>query len=249
MRIGLLVNYDLASSLALKLLCQQLPDHQLSIFYTRKPAPANLPRALLELGKFEHTYLYQNGLIDATLNNVIETSQLNTLNTDGYEALKASQPDLLICVRYMNILKEKAIQLPQHGVINLHSGQLPQYQGVMASFWAMLAGEEQLGSSLHYIEDNTIDTGRIIEQSYVDKKSNKSYLWNVLNLYLSGCDMIIRTVNLIEKGLPIKAQQQQGKSGYYSYPDQKTLDEFALLGNLYDENDLLLLEKTNNFGG
>ena len=48
------------------------------------------------------------------------------------------------------------------GVLNLHSGKLPDYRGVMATFRAMMAEDETLFSTVHWIDDKTIDTGRIL---------------------------------------------------------------------------------------
>ena len=49
---------------------------------------------------------------------------------------------------YRRILKAAAIQIPRHGVLNLHSGLLPAYKGLMATFWATLNGEEEIGCTL-----------------------------------------------------------------------------------------------------
>ena len=71
-------------------------------------------------------------------------------------------PELMISIRYGKILRSKALSIPDHGVLNLHSGKLPDYRGVMATFRAMLAQEQELFSTLHWIDDDTIDTGRVI---------------------------------------------------------------------------------------
>ena len=71
-------------------------------------------------------------------------------------------PELMISIRYGKILRSKALSIPDLGVLNLHSGKLPDYRGVMATFRAMLAQEQELFSTLHWIDDDTIDTGRVI---------------------------------------------------------------------------------------
>jgi methionyl-tRNA formyltransferase len=71
-------------------------------------------------------------------------------------------------------------------VINLHSGLLPNYRGVMATFWTLLNGDKQLVTSLHFIDDSTIDTGGIIANSTLLVQQDESYLWHVLSLYIWG---------------------------------------------------------------
>jgi len=51
------------------------------------------------------------------------------------------------------IIREPVIAHSQYGYINLHSGLLPDYRGVMASFRAMVNGDAEIGSTLHYIQD------------------------------------------------------------------------------------------------
>ena len=89
--------------------------------------------------------------------------RLNDPNSpSGIALLKSANPDLIVSIRYGRILKQSAIDIPHLGVLNLHSGKLPQYRGVMATFRALLAGDATLFSTLHWIDDETIDTGRII---------------------------------------------------------------------------------------
>ena len=90
-------------------------------------------------------------------------STLNAINdAAGHERYAESKPDVVLSVRYGVILRDPAISLPKHGVLNLHSGLLPDYKGVMATFWALLNKESEIGTTLHFIEDSSIDTGSIV---------------------------------------------------------------------------------------
>lgn len=172
MRITLLLNRDPASAYALAHLGPKLSHHQLTVFYTDKPNGLKpIPRPLVDLALFEKIQL-------AELNKSFldfKAQRLNHINGDDFERFKKSQPELVISIRHMSILKPKSIASSKHGVINLHSGLLPKYQGVMATFWAMKNQEARIGTTLHYIEDSTIDTGSIIAQSNTNTDFQKSY--------------------------------------------------------------------------
>lgn len=150
----------------------------------------------------------------------------NPNNKRGLKILRELEPDLIISIRYRKILKADAIAIPTQGIINLHSGLLPQYRGVMATFWAMLNGEEAIGSTLHYISDGSIDTGAIIAKSEIRRNFEKTYLENVLSLYPTGCKNIIEAVKKISRKETIQTIQQQEEGAYYSFPKLSDLELF-----------------------
>jgi methionyl-tRNA formyltransferase len=154
--------------------------------------------------------------------------------------IKRLDPDLIISIRYGHILKNEVIKIPKHGVINLHSGLLPEYRGVMATFWAMLNNEKEIGTTLHYIDDNTIDTGRVIGKTKRPIDYSKSYLWNVLQLYPNGVELIIETLEIIAEGKNFSTFNQCHQGNYYSFPTVDKLEEFNSKGwKIFDLKDAL----------
>lgn len=169
-------------------------------------------------------------------------NQIN--NAEEYEQLAAFGPDLIISIRYGVILKEAVLAIPRTGVLNLHSGLLPDYRGVMASFWAMLNGAESLGTTLHFIDDSTIDTGRVLATTSLPVDTDRSYLWHVLELYEEGCSRILQVVSEISSGKVPDCHAQSGAGNYYSFPAEQQLAEFTQAGfRLFDAIDLLRMSK------
>ena len=198
MRITFLVNRDLASNVALNLLLPKLVEkHQLTAFYSDQVGTQPDDPSLAMLFFFEHTLLDQllfpliddlslrgkRLTFDALSTFLTEPMQrLNAPNSpSGIASLKSTNPDLIVSIRYGHILKQSAIDIPHLGVLNLHSGKLPQYRGVMATFRALLAGDAALFSTLHWIDDETIDTGRIISIQGIPTDQDGCYLSNTLN--------------------------------------------------------------------
>jgi methionyl-tRNA formyltransferase len=152
--------------------------------------------------------------------------------------IKRLDPDLIISIRYGHILKNEVIKIPKHGVINLHSGLLPDYRGVMATFWAMLNNEKEIGTTLHYIDDGTIDTGRIIGKTKRAIDYSKSYLWNVLQLYPNGVELILETIRAIDREERVSNISQDDDGNYFSFPDYNDLEEFIRAGQqLFDSSE------------
>jgi methionyl-tRNA formyltransferase len=243
LNIVILTNRDLASQLALAYLVNGLEQHQLSIFLSEGVGNSKYyVNALKELSQYEKMVM---GNLALDFDQLAEKAgcQLqgfsdldNRINSiEGIARVGDCCPDLIISVRFGLIIDEPIISIPPCGVINLHSGVLPEYRGVMATFRAMLNAEPLIGSTLHYIRDRGIDTGDIISIERIAVDPDCSYLLNVLRLYPQGCDQILRAVNAINHKQPLPGQPQQGQPSYYSFPNSEEIEQFCAFGyRLFD---------------
>jgi hypothetical protein len=131
------------------MIVRQLPAHRFKLFLSGTLGGGNttLPESLAALGHLDRR------LYDALPWGFDGREEdLPAPNSaEGIAVLRDLEPDLFISVRYRRILKSAAIEIPRYGVLNLHSGLLPQYKGVMATFWAMLNAEAEIGCTLHTI--------------------------------------------------------------------------------------------------
>lgn len=252
MRITILANRDLASCLALNILLPALHAHQLRVFLSEavgKPnAAANTPPELLQLKFYEQTLFndilfplldashgHKNGRLRsfAGLAQLIghPIEELQGINdAEGLARFTASAPDLVISIRFGSILKDAALAVPKIGVLNLHSGLLPTYKGVMATFRALLQGESSIGTTLHWIDDSSIDTGRIVATTAMPVDSNKSYLGHVLSLYDDGCSAMIAAVNSLAGGKSLASSPQPAGGNYFTFPTCQELAAFHQAG-------------------
>ena len=233
MKIVLLGHEDIASVVALDKLVRSLPEHEFVAFWS-SPAPARETShpALYDLAKFDRR-LFDRYITRSDTSSVLK--QAATLarpnSDDGLETLRAASPDLVVSIRYRMILKEAAIGIPGSGVLNLHSGILPDYRGVMATFWAMLHGEDTIGATLHRIVDAGIDTGPVIDVSRQPVDYDRSYLANVLSLYDAGCKNVVKTTQILARGGVISDAIQSSSAGrYFSSPKPADVDEFLRKG-------------------
>lgn len=259
MNIVLLLNNDIASNLALNLLLPALAPHKFNVFLSSKVGDnSTRPQALQDLAKFEQHDIYRaleqlpkstsQSLMFKSYTEIaqrygIKIETLNQINAEqGIEKIQALSADLIISIRFGIILKKPIIALSKYGVINLHSGKLPDYRGVMATFWALLSGDTQLSTSLHFIDDSSIDTGRIIGRSRLTVQPDKSYLWHVLSLYVGGSQLIERTINILVNGDKVITTNQASTGEYYTFPSAETITEFTTrFGPLYQANDVVHL--------
>ncbi|MBT4211117.1 MAG: formyl transferase [Porticoccaceae bacterium] len=238
MRITLLTNRDSPSHLALSQLVRQLADHEISIFISEKVGSDYLlPSPLMALQSFE-LELLQDGRpsfeqlavkAGGSLQGFVDID--NKVNgSAGLERIKATRPDLIISVRFGLIIGQDIIDIPRYGVINLHSGVLPSYRGVMATLRAMLNGDSDIGSTLHFIQDSGIDTGDIISVATFPLERQSSYLLNVLSLYSGGVKQIMDAVKTLSEPNTLQSHSQQGIPRYFTFPTTAELNHFSTQG-------------------
>lgn len=81
---------------------------------------------------------------------------------DALAALAALDLDLAV-VDGTGILRESVFGLPRYGMVNLHCGRLPDYRGAPPAFWELLAGEREVGVTVHRVTAK-LDEGPILAQ-------------------------------------------------------------------------------------
>ncbi|PWK53686.1 formyl transferase [Pleionea mediterranea] len=267
MNIVFLVNRDLPANLAVNHCLPALSHHKIWLFMSSSVGKTEQPPFALRQLKFFEQQLFTE-LLSPLLKQTADPANtdipkkrsglmrsfeqmtpwlqspaqlLNDIKSEhGLATLARCQPDLIISIRYGVILNNAVIQQSRLGVLNLHSGKLPDYRGVMATFWAMLNSEAYAGTTLHYIQNSRIDEGDIIASTELAIDNNKSYLWHLLELYPDGCEAILTAVKRIEQSESIITRPQPDTGHYYSYP---TIDDLELFKNkglkLYDATEVM----------
>ena len=105
----------------------------------------------------------------------------------------------------------------------------------MATFWAMLQGEPEIGTTLHRIVDAGIDTGPVIEINRRAARPKSSYLTNVIGLYADGCDAIVRAVHALDVSGVVNGEPQIAAGQYFRTPDRAAVRRYESRGlTLFD---------------
>ncbi len=259
MRLTVLANADIESNIALNLLLRAFPGEISHIFLSEqvgKPG-ARQPAALAELKYIEQTFfrdiffplIEQEPIRPGRFlsfqqicdHHLIPVTRLNEINSPaGHQSLLAARPDLILSIRYGKILQFNAIRTPRLGVLNLHSGLLPDYRGVLATFRALLNGDAEIGATLHYITDPGIDRGDIIDCRRIPVAAEKSLFWHIVELYFAAVPLMVEVVRKIQQGLPVNQHLQDPAAGhYYSFPDEADFEDFHAKGwRLADPTDI-----------
>lgn len=233
MRIVLLGHEDLASLFALHLLMETRPKHDYSVLWSGQIEGTDEHSVHFDSLSSCDRQLFEQYLAGLDPRSVFRSAEClpKPNSASGLEQLRSLQPELIVSVRYRRILREHAIAIPDLGVLNLHSGLLPHYRGVMATFWAMLRGEKEIGSTLHWVVDAGIDTGPIIGTSRQPANYSMSYLENVLGLYRNGVSLITDALDTLAAGDSVASvPQTAGAGSYFGPPTESDARRFLAAG-------------------
>ena len=67
---------------------------------------------------------------------------------DSVDALRAFEPDAFVVVAYGQILRQRLLDVPKHGTLNVHASLLPRWRGASPVAAAIIAGDEATGVTI-----------------------------------------------------------------------------------------------------
>ena len=268
MRIAFLVNRDIESNFALNLLMPEIGQSVVGVFVSERVGGSRtVPARMLGQLAFVEQELFnelvfplveQNGQGESRYLSFGELQRrygvpVQTLATlkdpPELQKLQDVRADLFVSIRFGKILGTEALGLPPRGVLNLHSGLLPHYRGVLATFRALLNGDAEIGCTLHWIDSPAIDAGGIVATARRPVAREHSLLWHILSLYRPGAGLILDAIRRLERGEPVIGTPQDPSAGaYYSFPTDDDMIRFTAQGwRLFDREDVG--ELLESYGG
>lgn len=138
-------------------------------------------------------------------------------------------PDLMISVSFSQILKKDVLAVPPLGCINLHSGLLPKYRGMLPTFWAMANGESKCGVTVHYMDEG-IDEGKVLAQEEVLIRKNDTLNDLIARNKEEGLKTLLHVIENIRMGRVQPIENDSTKSSYFSFPKREDAMRFKRMG-------------------
>lgn len=255
LRILVLVNHDFPSLVAVNHLFDQLDDvHTLQLRLSKGVgSPKNQPKGLSSLADYDAKLLSDSHSDPSDGEHCLHSFQqldkmhhlgmkfISLHNADDVNQLVEFKPDVVLSIRFGQILQDAVINRLGCPILNLHSGLLPSYRGVMATFWSMLNGDSCYGFTLHAISDSGIDTGVSYGEVTRKCRDTESYFLRLLTLYPPAIDMMANAVETLQGGQLLKPVESKPDrvSRYHTYPSEQQLADFFDKGHtLFDELEL-----------
>lgn len=151
--------------------------------------------------------------IEALKHNLAVYQPNSLKNGLGVEILKDINPDLVIVVAYGKLLPPDFLAFPKYGCINIHASILPKYRGASPIHHCVLNGEKETGVTAMQM-DSGLDTGDILLTEKIPIGINDTTLEMFEKLSVLGADVLMKTIDLLEKGELHPVKQDDSKSTY-----------------------------------
>ncbi len=148
------------------------------------------------------------------------------VNADEYVAhLRALDLDLLVSVAASQIFKEPLLCVARLGSINIHTGPLPQYRGMMPVFWQLRDGRPSIGITVHTMTPK-IDLGEIVRSRSVPINGFRTLDSVTREMKHQGARVLADVLRQYADGTVSPMPMVQNGAGYRSFP---TADDAAEL--------------------
>jgi methionyl-tRNA formyltransferase len=117
------------------------------------------------------------------------------------EQLAQMKPDAMVVVGYGQIIPQSIIDIPPHGIVNVHASLLPKYRGAAPIQWAIANGETRTGVTTMRI-DAGLDTGAMLRKWETGIEPEEDALELGSRLAVAGAQLLVETLR--DNPAPVK---------------------------------------------
>jgi len=109
------------------------------------------------------------------------------------EQLRELAPEAMVVVGYGQIIPKSILDIPPHGIINVHASLLPKYRGAAPIQWAIARGETRTGVTTMRINEG-LDTGDILLRWETAIGPEETAVELGPRLAVAGAELLVRTL-------------------------------------------------------
>ena len=153
----------------------------------------------------------------------------NPNTTEFVETVRRRAPDLLISVACPYILKEPLLTIAPKGAINIHHAPLPNYKGMMPTFWQLFHGEKSVGLTIHYMVAR-IDEGDALFQGSAPIEPGESLHQLIQRSKRHGAHCMARILRQIQNNAISRIRLDHTNATYFTFPTSQEILEFRKRG-------------------
>lgn len=132
---------------------------------------------------------------------------------ENVEPLASLAADVMVVVGYGQIIPQAIIDLPAHGIVNVHASLLPKYRGAAPLQWAIANGETVTGVTTMRI-DAGLDTGDMLLKSETAIQPEETAIELGRRLAQEGARLLVRTLAGLESGNIAGEQQNDAEATF-----------------------------------
>ena len=130
---------------------------------------------------------------------------------ESMELLRGLATDLMVVVGYGQIIPQAIIDLPPHGILNVHASLLPKYRGAAPIQWAIANGEPETGVTIMQT-DAGLDTGDMLGKARTPIGAEETAPELSARLAPMGAELLCEAIAQIEAATVHRERQNAGEA-------------------------------------
>jgi methionyl-tRNA formyltransferase len=133
-------------------------------------------------------------------------------------------PDVIISIAGNEVFKKPLLDIAPSRCLNLHTAKLPQYRGLMPTFWALLHEEKEIGVTVFDIDEG-IDSGPILVQRNISigERVQSKIIKETKKI---GMDCMLEALEMIEIGNVRRMSNDADEATYFGFPTRADVKKF-----------------------
>lgn len=156
--------------------------------------------------------------------------EAESVNAESYlQKVGELEPDVIVSVAAPEIFKAPLLGIPRLGCVNIHSGRLPAYRGMMPTFWQMLNDESEVVVTVHRMVER-LDAGEILAEARFPLHERDRLDRVITGTKRLGGRLMIDTLLDLDRRLA-EGRVAEGEAGYFRFPAPKDVKRFRAKGH------------------
>jgi methionyl-tRNA formyltransferase len=154
-----------------------------------------------------------------------------SVNAPGYiERVRRLAPDVIASVAAPEIFRANVLKVPRLGCINVHSGRLPVYRGMMPTFWQLLHGEKHVVITVHEMVEE-LDAGAVLGTLEWPLRERDNLHRVITETKRAGARLMIDVLRRMRAGTITATPLDRSKQQYFGFPKPEDARAFRTLGH------------------
>ena len=183
------------------------------------------------LGRFAAARLRRRSIAALAREHSVAFLPTDSVNHPAYvERVRGLSPDVIVSVAAPEIFKDDLLASARLGCINLHSGRLPKYRGMMPTFWQMHSGEPHVTVTVHEMAAK-LDAGAVLGTIEHPIEPGDSLAELMTEGKRDGARLLIRVLGELEAGTATPRPVEMANASYFSFPTGKEAGELRGRGH------------------
>lgn len=144
----------------------------------------------------------------------LDTLQPERLRDGAFvDALRSLGADLGVVAAYGKILTDVVLNIPKHGLVNVHASLLPKYRGAAPVHRAVMAGETVTGVTIMRVV-KALDAGPMISNVARPIDPNETSADVERDLARIGARALVEAVDALAEGRAVETPQNEAEATY-----------------------------------